>query len=275
MSSPLTPTPFGDLNAVLAELVAGVQDALGATLCGVYLQGSFALGDADEHSDVDFLVVTHEDVSGDRLEALQQLHGRLHAIEVPWAQHLEGSYIATGLLRDVDPARTKLPYLDNGASRLVFDDHCNTAVVRWTTREHGVVLAGPEPSTLIAPVGADQLRAEALAAVAAYVEWAPEPTRTGGMSRWKQAYLVITCCRLLHTIETGTVSSKKQAGEWALSALGGDWAELVQRALDERPDPWLRVSQATDPVLADRTLAFVAHTASVAAASSGRMLPRR
>jgi hypothetical protein len=32
---------------------------------------------------------------------------------------------------------------------------------------------------------------------------------------------------------------------------------LIQRALDDRPDPWQRVDQAADPEAADRTLAFV------------------
>jgi predicted nucleotidyltransferase len=53
------PTAFPDLNEVLRELVSSVQAILGENFCGAYLQGSFAVGDADEHSDVDFIVVTH------------------------------------------------------------------------------------------------------------------------------------------------------------------------------------------------------------------------
>ena len=50
-----SPTPYQDLNVVLTRLVGGVQTALGATFVGAYLQGSFAVGDFDEHSDVDFI----------------------------------------------------------------------------------------------------------------------------------------------------------------------------------------------------------------------------
>ena len=35
------------------------------------------------------------------------------------------------------------------------------------------------------------------------------------------------------------------------------WSALIQRALDDRPDPWQRVHQAADPEAADRTLAFI------------------
>jgi len=57
------PTPYPDLNGVLEELVTGVRSILAANLCGVYLQGSFAVGDADQHSDVDFIVVTEDEVT--------------------------------------------------------------------------------------------------------------------------------------------------------------------------------------------------------------------
>jgi Nucleotidyltransferase domain len=57
------PTRYADLNRVLAEFVAGLQTVLGLNLYGAYLQGSFAVGDADEYSDVDFIVVTYDDLS--------------------------------------------------------------------------------------------------------------------------------------------------------------------------------------------------------------------
>jgi len=52
------PTVYPKLNALLEELVSSVRAILGANFCGAYLQGSFAVGDADVHSDVDFIVAT-------------------------------------------------------------------------------------------------------------------------------------------------------------------------------------------------------------------------
>lgn len=52
------PTPYPDLNGVLAELVESIECILADQLVGIYLQGSFAVGDFDEHSDVDFFVIT-------------------------------------------------------------------------------------------------------------------------------------------------------------------------------------------------------------------------
>jgi Nucleotidyltransferase domain len=70
------PTAFADLNSVLGELVIATQAILGANFCGAYLQGSFAVGDADIYSDVDFVIVTHAEISDDQVEALRSLHAR-------------------------------------------------------------------------------------------------------------------------------------------------------------------------------------------------------
>lgn len=250
------PTSCPELNAVLRDLVLSARTTLAENFCGAYLQGSFAFGDADEHSDVDFLIVTNDKVSDAQLGQIQSMHTRIYAIQVPWAQHLEGSYVPRESLRHVDPSRSAYLFLDNSASELVWDDHCNTAVTRWILREHGIVLAGPDPKGLIDPVPAEQLRDEALVRVREYADWAPEPTEAGPMSRWKQPYLVLTFCRMLHTLENGRVVSKREAAEWALTTLHPEWSGLIQRALDERADPWIRVHQAADSELVDRTLAF-------------------
>lgn len=51
----LKPTPYPDLNEVLDDFVASVVTALGSDFVGAYLQGSFAIGDFDQNSDVDFI----------------------------------------------------------------------------------------------------------------------------------------------------------------------------------------------------------------------------
>ncbi|MEK6274107.1 MAG: aminoglycoside adenylyltransferase domain-containing protein [Actinomycetota bacterium] len=251
------PTPYPDLNAVLRDFVASVQAILGVNFCGAYHQGSFAVGDADEHSDVDFIVVTHGEVSDEQVDQLEAMQKRLYELDSTWAQHLEGSYFPKELLRRVDPNRAPLVYFDNGSTVPERDYHCNTAVVRWSLREHGVVLAGPDPKDLVEPVREADLRREVREAMVEFASWASTPTKAGGMSRWMQPYLVLNFCRMLQTLETGEIASKKAGGEWGLYALAPDWADLIQQALDDRPDPWLRVYQPADPAVAERTCAFI------------------
>lgn len=258
------PTIYPELNAVLRELVESAQTILAENFCGAYLQGSFAVGDADVHSDVDFVIVTEDEVGEAQLAALQATHARIHALEVPWAQHLEGSYIPKRCLRRLDPSRRPYLYLDNGSSELVWDNHCNADVVRWSLRERGIVLAGPDPTSLVDPVSAAQLRSEVLTTMHEWVEWAKAPE----MSRWRQPILVLSYCRMLHTLTSGRVTSKREAGEWALGTLDPEWSGLIRRALDDRPDPWLRVRQPAEAEAVDRTLAFVDYVLDEAAARS-------
>ena len=51
-------------------------------------------------------------------------------------------------------------YLDHGSDTLVRSEHDNSQVVRWCLREKGVVLAGPDPATLVDPVSPAALKAE-------------------------------------------------------------------------------------------------------------------
>jgi predicted nucleotidyltransferase len=257
------PTAYPDLNDLLGELVEGVREILASDFVGAYLLGSFALGGADLHSDVDFLIVTRGDVNEEQLARLQAMHARLYELEVPWAQHLEGSYAPKEVLRRADPSRWPFPFLDNGASQLVPDNHCNTAVVRWTLRERGVVLAGPDPSSFVEEMPAAELRDEMRWMLDEYAEWAREPTDADPMSRWKQPYLVLTVCRILRTSATGTVASKNESATWALQTLDMEWASLIQRALEDRPDPWRRVREPAEPALSERTLAFVDYAQAV------------
>lgn len=247
-------TPFPALNDVLRELVAGIRGALPENLRGVYLVGSFAVGDADEHSDVDFLVATERRVSAGEQAALQELHGRLFDLPVAWAQHLEGSYAPAPSLRRVDPARQPFFYLDNGARELVWDAHCNTALSRWTLREHGIALAGAPPATVVDAVAADDLSAEARRKLEETAAWAREAE--GMLTRWEQPYIVLSCCRMRYTLEHGRIVSKREAGTWALETLDERWRPLIAAALADRPDPWERVRQQAPAEAAAETAAF-------------------
>src|SRR5262249_11033450 len=151
------PTPYPALNAVLVDLVQGARAALADSFVGAYLQGSFAVGDADEHSDVDFLIATAGELPDAQVGELESMHQRIHdTAGTAWARHLEGSYVPLRVLRRHVPPGARLPYLDNGSRVIEQSDHDDTLVVRWVLREHGIVLSGPDPKALVDPVPADR-----------------------------------------------------------------------------------------------------------------------
>ncbi|XSG73919.1 aminoglycoside adenylyltransferase domain-containing protein [Herpetosiphon llansteffanensis] len=245
-----------ELEAVLAGLVAELQNILGDQLLAVYLSGSIALDDWDDASDVDFMVVLKDELDLAQLPALQALHAAIYALPSPWAQHLEGSYISQALVRGADPNKTPLWYLDNGSSQLILSTHDNELVMRWTVREHGIPLFGPEPTNLIDPIDPAELRQEIRNTMH---DWAGE--MQAGMyqmtNQWAQAFTVISYCRMLQSLATDRIHSKRAGVAWALANLAPQWHPLIEAAWANRPNPSLKYRTAADPALVAETLGFV------------------
>lgn len=236
MSKSGSGTPFAELNSVLAELARRAAAILGTDFVGAYLQGSFAVGDADPHSDCDFLIPVHRQVSGEREAALRAMHDEFPTRPGYWAKRLEGSYPVLSELRTLQGMGRPWLYVDNGRREMQWSTHCNTEVVRWSLRECGVTLAGPPPATLVDPVPADVLRERMRADVPGFV--------TGMESwisldlAWAQRYAVTTLCRMLDTYVEGRVTSKRAALEWALGATEPRWHPLIGRAMADRDLGW-------------------------------------
>jgi predicted nucleotidyltransferase len=250
------PTPYSELNAVLRELVESAQLVLGESFVAASLQGSFAVGDFDRHSDVDFIIVVAEELSEDELLALQILHERIYNLECEWARHLEGSYFPKKILRDYTQRGTPLWYLDNGHRSLIQEKHDNTIVVRWVVREHGVALAGPDPATLVDPLPVAALRQEILEGMTGWGRQILENPQIIN-NRFFQTFAVLHYCRMLHDLHTGFPGSKRAATEWAKANLDPSWAGLIDRAWDGRPNPALSSRQPADPEDLKNTVEFV------------------
>jgi len=71
-------------------------------------------------------------------------------------------------------------------------------------------------------------------------------------------------CRMLHTLEIGRVTSKRAALVWVLGTLDVEWSDLIQGALDDRPDPWVRVHLPARRGTAVRTWSFIEYAQAVA-----------
>jgi hypothetical protein len=215
----------------------GARDALGAQFVGAYLFGSLACGGFDRDSDVDILVVTEDEITGELFSSLQAMHERVAAFDSHWATQLEVSYIPRRALRRRDPANATHPHIDRGAGeRLQMARHDSDWVVqRYTLRERGVTLAGPAPNTLIDPISPDELRRAMPDLMWWLAEILEEPARIN--VRGYQSYIVLTMCRMLYTLEHGEVVSKREAAGWASRSLGGLWSPLIARAWAGRRNP--------------------------------------
>jgi predicted nucleotidyltransferase len=250
------PTPYPELNNVLRDLVNSAQEILSNNFVGAYLQGSFAVGDFDLHSDVDFIIVMEAEPSDDQIHTLQIMHERVYNLDTRWAQHLEGSYFPKEVLRHPSQRGEKLWYLDNGSHSLIKADHCNTIVVRWVVRENGITLAGPPSETLVDPIPVEMLRMEIMETITGWgQEIIDHPKRFN--NRFYQTYIVLNFCRMLHDLHTGFPGSKLAGAGWAKTNLDSSWNGLIDRTWSGRPNPAISVRQPADPKDFESTLKFV------------------
>lgn len=283
------PTAFAELNAVLAALVEGARQRLGDNFVGAWLQGSFAVGDADHSSDLDFIVGVRRDLEPGEVQRLNALHEAILAMPVePWRHRLEGSYVPLAQLRSFSaiprdpPGEPRGPdwrdpclvgqgaerypfwHLPHGAPRLVRSEHGNTRIVRWRLREKGITLAGPEPRRVVDPVDTAALRAEVQANMAIYLSRGLQPMET----IFHQAFFVVLYCRMLHTLATGRVGSKTAGAEWAAAHLDPRWRDLILRSQAERQWDEPRRLTPPDPADVEATHAFAAWAVAFAEAEA-------
>jgi hypothetical protein len=252
-------TPFPELNEVLDDLVATVRSILGENFVGAYLTGSLALGAADAHSDCDFQIAIREPLSSEQERALRALHDEIPTRPGYWPRNIEGSYALQSDLASLDRLHRDWLFVDRGHREMEWSTHCNREEHRWTLRERGTALAGPEPRTFVSEVPADLLRARMVEYIGPYIpellEW------TTFDIAWAQRYAVTSLCRMLYTLRAGEVASKPAALAWGLEALDPEWHGLIRQVIDDRPLPW---NDPPRPGSVEQTVAFAEHARALA-----------
>ena len=225
------PTPYPDVNAVIADLLAGARAALGSGMVAAYLYGSLVTGDFDANaSDIDVLVATTTELDAPTLDALGALHDALARAHPVWAGRIEVAYASVAALRTYRTQATPIAVISPGEPFHVKEAGLDWLINWYAVREFGRTLAGPPPGALIAPIAhaewlrAVQRQATAWRAWAARIENAPS-----------QGYAVLTLCRALYTLRTGEFGSKAQAARWA-AAEYPQWAPLIAQARTWRAD---------------------------------------
>ncbi len=234
-----SPTPHASVNAVLLDFATNTRAILGDRFLGLYLYGSLALGDFDpDTSDLDWIVVTQEEVTAAQFNALQEMHTAFDQGDSPWAGRIEAAYIPLEAVNQ--PVSGVYPQVEKGTGLFVAPLEPGWAFQRLTLREHGVVVAGPDPHLLIDPVPRADMRQSAAVILG---EWLEGSRLDPSWIAWARqgsnlSFVVLTLCRLMYSLETGSVASKPAAARWVLENSDGRWSRVIKKALDGKQAWW-------------------------------------
>jgi streptomycin 3"-adenylyltransferase len=204
-------------------LIAPVT-AAGYRLSGLYLHGSAALGGfRPSSSDVDVLAIVEAAGSAEQQRALGSAL-RVAAAGCPGVG-LEMSVITVATARHLGHCPYEVHVATTpGDENLVIgagnDGDPDLVLHLAVTRAHGLVVAGPAPAEVIAPIEPARI----IAAILDELDW--------GAAEAPLAYAVLNACRALVYAYTQELVSKVDAGRWYLDHRGPD--ALVERAVAEQ-----------------------------------------
>jgi hypothetical protein len=229
------PTPYPELNFLLTGLTQQARAILGSNFVGAYLHGAFAVGGADRDSGCDFLIPTRDPLTDEQEARLRGLHQQIPTRPGHWSTALAGAYPPLAQVRSLEGMDQPWLSVERGHRQMGWTTTTNTEVVRWILRERGITLVGPDPTTLVDPVPGEVVQEAMRRLLAGAGEHLVQrgSLETAGAQR----YVVATCARMLHTIDTGQITSASQALHWALESLDERWHPLIAQVLAERAHP--------------------------------------
>lgn len=222
------PTPYPDVNEVIAGLVHRVLDTLAENVAGVYLFGSLTYGDYNlARSDIDLLVLVKQPLTPGEVEQVRQLHAGVEAAHPAWQGRVEASYTPLAMLGSAAPPREPRPYYSEGV--LYEAVYGNEWIINnYLLQRHGVPLAGPDFGTLAPPIGIEDVQKASIRDL--FKEWVPKIDDPAYLSSSHyQSYLVLNLCRILYTVMCAEAGSKSASAAWVKAAYPG-WHDLVQTA---------------------------------------------
>ncbi len=222
-------TADAEIDDLLNDLLARIQDVLGQKLVGVYLYGSLVWGDFDHRSsDIDLVIAISSDIDAQEFSNLDSMQLRFVATYPHWNGRIEIVYVSTAALRTFKSHSSQIAVISPGEP-FHFKETDPGWLMNWfMVQEQGRTLFGPAPTTLIDHISKEEFIQTVKAHAARWGEWIYD-SRT----RPSQAYASLTMCRALYTCTYGVQVSKRKAAEWAAQELP-EWAGLINSALQWR-----------------------------------------
>jgi len=221
------------LKMITENFVEQTIDILGNNLVGVYLHGSAAMGCYNaEKSDIDLLVVIHNDMSDE--EKLRYMDMIVELNKLAPTKGLELSIIKKSVCKPfVYPTPFELHfsvahlewYKSNPQDYILKMNGADKDLAAHITilYHRGICLWGEEIHDVFEAVG----EKEYFDSIWYDIECAEEDILENPV------YVILNLCRVLAFKKENLILSKQEGGNWGLSHVPETYSNLIQQALDE------------------------------------------
>lgn len=234
-------TVYEEADAMAASFADRLTALLNGDLVGLYLVGSYALGDLQRDSDVDFMAVLANPLVPAIVEELRALHASMSS-SYP-GRPFEGLYVeADDLRRHPDTSSSRgLQYLAGELKGVT-----GSRLIEWEMlRRDGHLVSGlpianldvVDLSTKVPGFCRQNLKeywARWLERTAPYLMRGGADDPDGRQAAWAAAWCALGIPRLYVAIADGDIVSKSEAGRRVRSRFDGQWWPVIDRALSYR-----------------------------------------
>lgn len=222
------------IEPLLEEYLLLVETKLPGFLSGFYLQGSIALAAFNERlSDIDFVALLSRSWNETELAQLKEIHLTIRSKYPRWP--LQGIYIkGEDLVRSEGSTRLHLNYHD-GLLQPATNLEIN-GVDWWLLKKRGVTVKGLPATELDFKIDWELLITNMRHNLNTYwLAFTYKPNRMAWLfSNYGVQWAVLGVLRQYYTFKENDITSKTNAGEYALLHLPQKWQRLIQEAINIR-----------------------------------------
>ncbi|MBL8077306.1 MAG: DUF4111 domain-containing protein [Anaerolineales bacterium] len=222
------------IRPILENYVLLTNKELPDLIGGFYIVGSIALdGFNEQYSDIDFVAVLNRKANQADIEQLAIIHKSIEKDLPTWK--LSGCYIQTRDLGHFENEIAPHPYYHDGKFHEKGYFEINP-ITWWTMKNHGIAVTGQEPAELPFTVDWNLLIARMKDNLNSY--WVSWTNRIDGflamLSDWGIQWTVLGVLRQYYTFRENSITTKTNAGEYALACLPSHWHSIIQEAINIR-----------------------------------------
>lgn len=207
-----------------------IKGVLGKNLHSIYIHGSVALDDfSDDTSDIDFLVISNQTLGQCDFQKIHNLHNDLCKVN-EWGSRIECSYVTLDQFLSASRPSVERVYYNK---TLKWEKYG----YEWFIEKHiiataGILIHGQDLNLQNYILNENELRKVITEII--LNTWSPLIDKLNELENNYIIYLVLTMCRIIHSMELGQIYSKSESAYYTMEKFKDNplTSKVIKESLD-------------------------------------------